>query len=745
MKRSSPIIFTAAILFLTAVPGLRAALGDPTVRITSPQSGQDVSNAEFTIAGEASDKGSVTNVCYSLNQSTNWITAVSTNQWLTWTAAVTLVPGENIISAYAVDDAGNYSKTNSAKVTLVAFALMTVHTNGAGSITPNYDGQMLQIGSTYSMKGKAATKGEGVQSWTDGSNQVVTNNATVKFVMASNLVLAANFGDVTSPTLRVSSATTNSNGDPNSIILYGRASDNVGLAGVFFQLNTGAFQSAPTNSTTNAWSNWAVVIDNLAPGQNSINLYAIDTSTNKSLIVPLVVQHDTALPRIANRSAVVVPLDSTSYQLNFGKQTFSQYATDTNHANAVGKYSYHSSGGGATLKTRFTAPAGAAAEDSRTFRLTFASPTTAIYSTPVEVTTNVVTIDTNVVPPVTNSYPTNVTISSLGYMYFDTPPQLAPSKLAYQLYYFIDNNATNGQGALFDKKTFDAYALTGPETRAGKFKYTRYSPVGGLITLTGTNGAESFVLNYTSTNDGSYHSEDYDRDGNTNSISQGRFLISLQQPGGNAPVTATNQAFTIYSGTENFNVVLGTGTYSQDTASTNFDNAVGDYLYSRPDTNIGQLELTTAEPPNLAGNTNSARLIFVSPTTGLLTNEDGSLSTFSLSTATNFTLTSVDNHAFALYTPSSFFPTLLSFTNSDFTLVVQDIFYSITYTGTYNYAVFSPKGSMMHLYYLNDSTNYGNDWLQFNFATTNNGSFYWTFFDQTTNYLSGGQGSFQGY
>ena len=72
--------------------------------------------------------------------------------------AVTLTPGTNTFSVYAVDNNGSHSLTNTVKIFYVVTTALTVLTNGNGSITPAYNGAQLAIGAMYSMK---ATPGKG--------------------------------------------------------------------------------------------------------------------------------------------------------------------------------------------------------------------------------------------------------------------------------------------------------------------------------------------------------------------------------------------------------------------------------------------------------------------------------------------------------------------------------------------------------------------------------------------------------
>ena len=161
------------------------------------------------VTGTASDNApgrAITNVLYSLN-SEAWTNATTANGWINWTGSVMLTPGTNTLQAYAVDNAGNISSTNTVK--FVYGATLTVLTNGLGSVSPNYNGAFLPLGGTFSMTATAAS-GFTFSSWTGGTNQpltLLTNKATVKFVVKPNLTLQANFINKTKPTLSITNVT----------------------------------------------------------------------------------------------------------------------------------------------------------------------------------------------------------------------------------------------------------------------------------------------------------------------------------------------------------------------------------------------------------------------------------------------------------------------------------------------------------------------------------------------------------
>jgi hypothetical protein len=251
----------------------------PTNSITSPKPGQLWSNAVFTVTGTASDNVAVSNVLYSLNNAA-WTNAATANNWANWTAGVNLIAGTNTIQAYAVDTSGNISATNSVSFAAVLSAVLTVHTNGLGSLNPNYNNALLQIGKSYSI---TATPGSGFKftNWTGGTTlplAVLTNGATLQFVMQSNLVLQANFADTNKPTVSITDLATGQRVSNAVFTVKGQASDNWQVSNVVCQINGGGWNSA---TNINNWTDWAAGVT-FIPGTNVVQACAVDTSGNVS-------------------------------------------------------------------------------------------------------------------------------------------------------------------------------------------------------------------------------------------------------------------------------------------------------------------------------------------------------------------------------------------------------------------------------------------------------------------------------
>jgi len=178
-----PITYTANIIDLQ----------QPTVKITYPVSKSKImTNGTVIIRGKAADNVGVTGVMHQLYTG-EWTNAVTTDGWKNWTADFYPVSGLNTARVYSVDTQGNTSETATVVFTYVPGAVMEVQIKGDGTIKPDYNGKVLQIGKSYKMTAKAA-KYSSFTDWTYGiGGPVASGKSKITFVMQSNLVLTANF------------------------------------------------------------------------------------------------------------------------------------------------------------------------------------------------------------------------------------------------------------------------------------------------------------------------------------------------------------------------------------------------------------------------------------------------------------------------------------------------------------------------------------------------------------------------
>ena len=260
----------------------------PTNIITSPTAGQLWSNQVFTVRGTASDNVAVTNVIYKLNAG-GWIPALTTNGWTNWQATLTLQPSNNVVQAYAVDSSGNLSATNSVSLSYIVSDTLRVQIIGQGTIAPNYSNAVLQIGKSYSM---TATPSAGftLTNWMVSTNWVggvISNNATLGFVMQSNLTIQATFADTVNPTNTIIAPTSGQRWSNAVITATGTAADNVQVSNVWYRVNGFGWNPATTG---NNWSNWTAQIA-LTPGTNAIAVYCTDINGNPSLTNSLSIQY----------------------------------------------------------------------------------------------------------------------------------------------------------------------------------------------------------------------------------------------------------------------------------------------------------------------------------------------------------------------------------------------------------------------------------------------------------------------
>jgi hypothetical protein len=248
----------------------------PVVAITNLVAGQRVSNSVFTVRGTATNNWMVGSVQYQLNN-TGWTNATGTTSW---SATLHLLPGNNVFQVYAVDGNVTTSLTNTVSLQFVVTNRLLVSANGKGTLSPNYSNSWLEIGRNYSMKATAGS-GFAFTNWvvsTNWAGSATTNNATVQFMMQSNLTLQVNFADVTKPTNTITSPTAGQKMTNALANVKGTARDNWRVGSVQCQLNGGAWGLA---TSTNGWTNWTAVLPLIA-GTNVIKAYAVDLGGNTS-------------------------------------------------------------------------------------------------------------------------------------------------------------------------------------------------------------------------------------------------------------------------------------------------------------------------------------------------------------------------------------------------------------------------------------------------------------------------------
>jgi hypothetical protein len=249
----------------------------PVVAITTPAAGQRVPNSVFTVQGTARDSFGVAEVWCLANGV--WGLATTTNGWTNWLVDVPLVAGTNVVSAYAVDAAGNPSATNSVRFMGVPGGQLALQAFGQGTITPNYSNAWLQIGQSYTMmasgvNGHVFTRWVVSTNWGEG---VAVTNATLNFLMESNLAVQACFTDVIKPTLTITSPTRNQRLSSSVITVKGTVKENGRVAAVWCQTN-GVWGSLTAASDGSSWTVDFVPV----PGTNVVKVCALDTGWNWS-------------------------------------------------------------------------------------------------------------------------------------------------------------------------------------------------------------------------------------------------------------------------------------------------------------------------------------------------------------------------------------------------------------------------------------------------------------------------------
>jgi hypothetical protein len=166
----------------------------PTVAILSgPVSGARLFSPNVTLGGSAADNAGIARVEVQVNngpfQRVDGITR--------WQTQLSLAPGNNVVRVRSVDLSGNVSALATRTFTWVVMAPLKVLTIGLGTVYPNLNGALLEIGKTYQVK--AVPSRDQVFAGWEG---IGSTSVTLGFVMQSNLSLVAKFVSNPFPAVR---------------------------------------------------------------------------------------------------------------------------------------------------------------------------------------------------------------------------------------------------------------------------------------------------------------------------------------------------------------------------------------------------------------------------------------------------------------------------------------------------------------------------------------------------------------
>jgi len=328
-----------------AVPTM-ALTQNESLTITSPQSGQVVSNGEVSISGVASDVLPLTGVWFQIN-SNGWLQATTENNWTNWKATGGLFVGTNELQVYAEDAVGFTTNITTEVIYACDFkfetndgAIAITGYTGPGGVTDipaTINGKTVTTIGKYAFLGvsdltsvtiprgvtnilaaaffdcrnlRTVNFGPGVTSIGDnafafckhltkalfegaaptklGSGVFVFDPLTV-FYQAGELGWRAKLDRVSTVAVNevawIVNPTNNQHCGDGVFTLSGNASGGaLPVSSVWVQVNSNGWQLA---STTNRWRNWTATIVDLAPGTNVLQAYAEDAvgfdSTNTSV------------------------------------------------------------------------------------------------------------------------------------------------------------------------------------------------------------------------------------------------------------------------------------------------------------------------------------------------------------------------------------------------------------------------------------------------------------------------------
>ncbi|MGD0745805.1 MAG: Ig-like domain-containing protein, partial [Verrucomicrobiota bacterium] len=220
-----------------------------------------------------------------------------------------------------------------------------------------------------------------------------------------------------------------------------------------------------------------------------------------------------------------------------------------------------------------------------------------------------------------------------------------------------------------------------------------------------------------------------DTSGNTSAIDTVRFAYKTAPSSLAGLMGVVNE-----NGGGTFYLCFGAGTFSQNSANTNYDNGVGNYSYKQLSPNTAQLSITYTAPPNISGAKTVVLLTFITNNECSFSNQSNVVNsgTISLWPVPDWTPASLNGKTSVLIAGGQ--QATVAFGSG--TLTITNASGQAT-DEKYTFKQYSPLGAMLTVTQPNET-----NFLQLTFAATNYGSYYATAYDGSSNSPTAGTGVF---
>jgi len=289
----------------------------PTVSMTAPANGATVSGTTVTVSATASDNIGVAGVQFQLDGVNLGAEDTASPYTLTWNST-TVANGSHTLTAVARDAAGNTTTATTFTVTVnndttaptvsltapangvTVFGTVAVSATAADNVAVagvqfKLDGANLgaeDTASPYSVSWNTTTAATGSHTLTAVARDAAGNTTT-----ATTLTVTVNNNDITAPTVSMTAPANGATVSGTTVTVSATASDNIGVAGVQFQLdgaNLGAEDTVSPYSVT--WNSTTV-----ANGGHTLTAVARDAAGNTTTATTftVTVNNDTTVPTVA--------------------------------------------------------------------------------------------------------------------------------------------------------------------------------------------------------------------------------------------------------------------------------------------------------------------------------------------------------------------------------------------------------------------------------------------------------------